>query len=547
MKPRLLGAMASNIVHLAVTGVTESNFTEWKAHIDTFLNRERAAASLACLRRFFGHESHPGLLASITILKCMFGKSHKFSHKKSVIENAQHAAKTAKTIYRKLKDHAHESSMLEIFQDCKTRMILILDNTCNCVDCTRLIQILKGAPAMMRPPNLNPHKKYSDAATSLTWIYNQVVLNLDVALVDEEVTKMFLKPEEFNYFGDTATETAMVATCLNFCWLFFMLEFYILSELRLLQNQMEKTCSMLGISGNDHVNVCKYLFSLETHNYKTHEVDFTLANLDLFEETQKDLNKKYKLTPQSEAKICEISGVSRRSRQYIEQKLSKFIRPRHGQGQEVSCLENKLGNLSLERTETNSGRASTSCDIFMETPSDSFLKNVVTPMDIIQSSTYGQQELSCDNKLELTFHGEVSLEDEEIELEISDEEIELEISDEEADLDISDEDLDISDEEADLDISDEEAELDISEEDKNNDSDDDENKSGEASGISQHGQKTTRSKTQEDDSSEDEDDLPFYEMHEFERMLYSDRPTAQRQTEKQSKEEKLKSEGYFRV
>lgn len=495
--------MASKKVCVPIAGVSSNNIQEWQSHLDNFIIHQRPVVALKNLLRLFGDEKHWGLLASMVLLKTSFGNSQRFRHKLSVVEGVLHAEKVAASLYRKLKDHKYECEVQEIFLDCKERLCMIYDAECGCVDCMSLLAILQKAPSFMRPPKLNPHHKHSRAATFLTWTYNQVVLNLDVALLEDEIQAMFVSSSDFFDFPkEMHVEISLLVSCLHFCWLYFILQRYVTMEMEMLQNQIIKTCSALGVPAvTSLAQVNELMSQVDLKNmfssYHDLEVSEESLHFDPVIKLNRELGATYHLTPQTVSMISSL--VPKTLSPFQMDRLKKRLglgRPRE---QSPEALAQQLIDLQLSHKRG------------IETG-----KQMPEEMDVITSGSFpgtDSQVLTLSQEhpvmeimgLESSAFGE----SEELESMLSDEEeINLEISDDEED----NEDLD--------------------------DYLDEDDKLGEAAGGADLVDST------DDENDEDEEDPPFYSLEKFNQLLYEDHPSQSKRGKRNFKPSR--ASGYYR-
>ncbi|BBB06496.1 hypothetical protein [Rhinolophus gammaherpesvirus 1] len=507
--------MASSRVQIPIPGVSSKNYKEWQSHMDNFVIHQRPTVALRNIQRMFGGDDHPGMLASLAILNSSFGGSEKFKHKLSVVEVVKHSEKTCKTIYRHLKDHKYETDVETIFIDCKERLCLVYENTCGCVDCLNLIKGLQRATAFMRPPKLHPHHKHSRAAMFLTWTYNQVVLNLNLVILEEEVAAMYISSSDFfDFEEEVKTELSLLTSCLNFCWLYFMVKRYVEMELNMIQEQMIKTCHALGIPPVTSLSQAKQVLEkipLPTPRDQHHlyELERHLLGYDPLQQIHIELSKPYHLTPQSSSRISNLMGRKRLSPAQKANLFRKLGLMRSvSQTDEVS---QKFGHMKLEsnpgmETVKHEKRKQNVSTFSPSHPVSESLAIVVSEGQFVS----GNDGTDPDDSGNL----------EEIELLLSDEEdIQLEISDEEDD--------------------DEDEDYEVQEDFEQFEELDDDKKLGVASG----GIET------EDYSSEEEDGAPFYDLDRFQDMLYEesskDEDSDEPKTKKKPKSS-FKDSGYFR-
>nr|BEG23040.1 homolog of EHV2 ORF48 tegument protein G48 [Macronycteris gammaherpesvirus 1] len=411
----MCSTMADNTVYVPIVGLHPNKIQQWQTYMDSFLIHQRPVAALKNIQCFFGDDGHWGILSSVTILKSLFSETSKFTHKISVIEEVQHALKTCQTLYKTMKDHKAETGVDEIFLDCKERLTLILEAECGCADCANLIITLQKATAFMRPPKLNPHHKHSKAATFLTWTYNQVVLNLDVAVIDSEVKSLFIPREDFfDFYPTIQTELSLLTSCLNFCWLYYILKKYVTMEVNMLQDQMIKTCVALGIPNINsldefHQQVVKSSSCKKGH-FHHHVIPAHLMTKDPLLQIEGELQKDYNLKPETLEHIFKCSQQHRTGHQRLH--LMKMHNPHKTHIQETY---HRLGMLNLtSNTDIGAGKKAS----------------------ISHSFSRGDHNLSSEQ-----CYGEV-------ELILSDDEntIELQISDDEDNIEgLSEEDLDEED------------------------------------------------------------------------------------------------------
>ncbi|UTM04276.1 tegument protein G48 [Equid gammaherpesvirus 2] len=313
-----------------VVGLADDDVEQWRRALESFLVHGKTADTVRKLSRLFKGDGHYGLLASLVIMQSAFGHSSKFRHKLSVMEVIQFSDKVAVTLYRKLKDHKHETGIEQVFWDCKQRLALLLENECGCVDCQRLASVLQRDRGVMRPPNLNPHQKHSQAATFLTWIYNQAVLNLNVAVLEDQIEVLFIKPDEFFDFApDMRDELSLLTSCLHFCWLHFILKHYVHLELDVIQEHIANTCEKLGVPPVNSLGQVQTLLgslssSLLRRKSHLHEVPHNTVHYDPLSEVHSHMSRRYTLTPQTLAKISSL--VPRKLSQFQKEHIARRLR-----------------------------------------------------------------------------------------------------------------------------------------------------------------------------------------------------------------------------
>nr|UTK45474.1 tegument protein G48 [Equid gammaherpesvirus 5]UTK45554.1 tegument protein G48 [Equid gammaherpesvirus 5]UTK45632.1 tegument protein G48 [Equid gammaherpesvirus 5]UTK45711.1 tegument protein G48 [Equid gammaherpesvirus 5] len=312
-----------------IHGLSQDDVEKWKYAVDSFLLHGKTAETVRNLARLFKGDKGYGMLASLVVLQSTFGNSSKFKHKLSVMEVILFSKKVAMSLYNRLKDQKHESKLEEVFLDCKQRLAVLLEEECGCVDCQRLVSVLMRAGQFMRPPNLNPHHKHSQAATMLTWIYNQVVLNLNVAILEEQIEVLFLGPDEFADFSqDMRDELSLLTSCLYFCWLYFILHYYVHMELNIIQEHIGDVCQNLGLpSVNSLGQVQRLAGSLPSRLLSResflHEVPRDMVHYDPLAELYSHMTREYTLTPQTVSKISRLvpRKPSRAQREAVARRL----------------------------------------------------------------------------------------------------------------------------------------------------------------------------------------------------------------------------------
>ncbi|AJG42972.1 glycoprotein L [Harp seal herpesvirus] len=298
--------MASEI-SLPVVGVSSENEDLWKSHLNTYFTEGRLSASLTKLKAFFGKEGDLGLLASLVILQAGYGASQKHTHKTSIIDEARKSRETAVFLYKKLKDHEHGSGIDLIFTDCKERLCLILEEDCGCVECAHTIQQIQNSHHNSTPPKLNPHVRQCNSHDVLMWLHNSVVLNLDINLMEQDIEALYENPSDFKDFSTGLHgELALLTSCLNFCWLFYMLQHFITLEFSVLEECMQNTCEKLKLSTDTSVvAVIKFLL----HYVKDMEAKYSVVKVNIYHLGNSSAKLKDSLQQPASLPPCTVSRV----------------------------------------------------------------------------------------------------------------------------------------------------------------------------------------------------------------------------------------------
>ncbi|ALE14759.1 ORF48 [Felid gammaherpesvirus 1] len=240
---------------LPVPGVSSENLNLWLGHLNTFIHYGKLQAALSNLKTLF-RENEFGFLASLVILHTKFCESLKYKHKSSLIEDAKKIRETAILLYKKLKDHEHDSDIQIIFEDCKQRLCLILEVECGCVECIHTINQLTKTQQASKPPCLTPHDKHTSSYKFLTWVHQSVVLNLDVNLLESEVDQLYEQCYPFSDFPPSLHgELVLLTSCLNFTLLFNLLNYFITLELELLETCLQQLQAKLNLN-TDNLTSC---------------------------------------------------------------------------------------------------------------------------------------------------------------------------------------------------------------------------------------------------------------------------------------------------
>nr|CAC84343.1 hypothetical protein [Saimiriine gammaherpesvirus 2] len=283
-----------------IFGVTEANKEEWNDIWKNFQQLQNVSRTLGLLRRFF-LRNDLGFLSAVVILKQCVENLLTTKQKLNLIECVQGLKFLIHSLYKKIKDQCDvKSSIKEIFYDCKARLLLLLEEGCGCGACCATSATLSKVGHLGRPPKLTPHKPHCSAQSALTCAHNHIILGINPGVSEWTVLEIMFLPSDFYDFNEHKNEISLVATCINCCWLYFMLQQYMSSDFLAIEEALNKT--YLALHPNDQAsysNILKLLTSNSHTEHVTQKVNvksFMQPSLyKIIKETEKNPSPKTKM------------------------------------------------------------------------------------------------------------------------------------------------------------------------------------------------------------------------------------------------------------
>ncbi|AIA62084.1 orf48 [Alcelaphine gammaherpesvirus 2] len=199
---------------------TSNQQAKWSLLVDNFSLHKNAAACLHFFRQTFS-KTDESYCACLLMLVNLIQTEENMIERDKAVQMAILVRSLADYCFDEVFQRLYPENAKSMFLECSSRLALLLESECGCMECLNVIPGLQGAQIAHKMPRLNPHEAFP-FEPSLSSIYNSTVLcdnvPISVDLLVDIVTG--------SNFGDSFSleaknEASLLAICITMSWLFY--------------------------------------------------------------------------------------------------------------------------------------------------------------------------------------------------------------------------------------------------------------------------------------------------------------------------------------
>ncbi|AGY30729.1 ORF48 [Retroperitoneal fibromatosis-associated herpesvirus] len=235
-------------VSIPVPGLADEKWDTWVDLIRAFSETGGVMVAQRNLQTLFSGRGHPGFLASVVALKQTMVQPSSLGSQIELIPTIQSLRFAAQELYRRIKCQTSDESPDIIWDDCKTRLIVILEEGCGCERCLTATNELAAAAVTDRAPNLTPHDRYNPATQTLNYSRILAMVGKQPAVSEFSIPDLLHDVRRFAFLDrELREEASLVASCLNVCWLYRILTSFLVHDARALERLICRLCAAFGL------------------------------------------------------------------------------------------------------------------------------------------------------------------------------------------------------------------------------------------------------------------------------------------------------------
>nr|UQT64549.1 ORF48 [Human gammaherpesvirus 8]UQT64631.1 ORF48 [Human gammaherpesvirus 8] len=234
-------------VCIPIPGIGDENCESWRAQIVAFGTTSGFVKTERILRGLFPERGHPGFLASLVVLKHTLASPGGLNTRLNLLPVLQMLKYVGQEMYMRAKCQATASDMTLIWDDCKDRFMLILEQACGCHQCMTVVEEITHCSAISAPPSSLSHGRHILSAGLINFARRQVLLGGSVSFSEFSIPDLIQTPEQYPFVDvEFRRELSLISSCLNVCWLYHIFIEHITSDVRRLESCMANVLEEYG-------------------------------------------------------------------------------------------------------------------------------------------------------------------------------------------------------------------------------------------------------------------------------------------------------------
>lgn len=387
-------------VLMPVPGVSEDNLQHWIKIIENFTKHRHVPRAVSELKKFFKKQNFIGYLVSLSILKHNL-ETVKATVSDELIELALYVKKIAQELFKQIKQQTKTSSIKYIFQECKNRLLLILEVECGCGACVYVVKSLNMHICSQALPKLNPHKDRCHVNSFLRGIHNLIKLNIPPQLNLDHLNQLSSDPTDFfDFSADLQHEVAALITCMHYCWLYISLHEFLIKDFIEIQSHITKTIKHVFPDTSSDVNITNFFKELIHSSKYKDDYKHNMPMPCTLPYTEKVLSNKLNSDNSQRNPTIEniITSLSHKFNPNINSLNVSYIDKREAESEDIpveQCISSPLkkeaetGNIPIEQCLSSTPKQTYSCHHQEDTTLEELLSDVMVEDSIVRKNPKG--------------------------------------------------------------------------------------------------------------------------------------------------------------